>query len=152
MGTRLIGTTTNNSTQTVLTGGTISLGVSSYRRFDNKNKFGIKTFSYDGGSTINLQQAGIYHLTATFVASGTEAGNIIAQLLVNGEPVSYAFSSETVTTPTTELRTLVIDAYILVNTSDLLGCITTPVSSISFRNTGIGANYLNVVVNIEKVA
>jgi hypothetical protein len=139
----------NLTTQTVLTNGTISLG-NVYRRYCKKNRCSVPTFS-NTSTSITLQQQGIYHVTATLVGSGTTAGIVSIQLLENGVEVPSAFSSETITTPNTELRTFVIDAYILVDDACLLGNSTTIFKNLSLLNTGIDATFDSVVFNVEKV-
>lgn len=137
----------NIGTQTVLTGGVINLGdiYRQYRRTIN----GVKSFDVTT-TGIRLQQEGIYHLTATLVGSGTEAGVVTVQLFDNGVPVTPAFSSETITTPDTELRTFVIDYYILVDTACILGCNSTIGRTLTLENTGVGATFTSVIVNIDK--
>lgn len=138
----------NTATQTVLADGVITLG-SVYRRFCKKNNCGVTTFSTNGVS-ISLQQQGIYHVTATFVGSGTAAGDVTVQMLENGVATAGALSTETITTPTTEIHTFVIDYYVLVDGSDILGLNSTIAKTITFENTGVGATFTNVVVNVTK--
>lgn len=139
----------NTTPQSVIALGTIDLG-SVYRRYCKKNSCGIRTFDSTSQS-ISLQQQGIYHVTATLVGAGEIAGDVTVQLLVNGEPVLGAFSTETITTPTTELRTFVIDSYILVDEACLLGTSSTIAKTIALQNTGVEATFTSVVVNVEKV-
>lgn len=143
----LVGTR-NVATQDVAVLGTIGLGTT-YRRYCKKNNCGIRTFDVDSTS-ITIQQQGIYHITATLVGSGDAAGVVTVQLLENGVAVPGAFSSETITTADTELRTFVIDYYVLVDDICLLGNRTTPAISISLQNTGIAATFTSVIVNVEK--
>lgn len=145
----LIGTK-NIGTQTVLADGTINIG-SSYRRYDKKNKCGLYAFNRTAND-ITLQQQGLYHLTATLVGSGDVAGVVTVQLAQNGQLVDGAFSSETITTVDTELRTFVVDYYILVDKDCILGRESTVAQSVSLVNTGVDATFTSVVVNIDKVA
>lgn len=144
----LIGTK-NTSTQAVLADGIINLG-SVYRRYCKKNDCGVPAFARTAND-ITLQHSGIYHITATFVVSAPAAGVVTVQLLQNGEEVDGAFASETITTATTELRTMVIDYYILVDRDLVLDTESTIAQTISFENTGVAATYTSVVVNIDKV-
>ena len=139
----------NTATQAVLTDGIINIG-SVYRRYCKKSACGVPAFSRTAND-ISLQHSGIYHLTATFVASAPTAGTVTVQLNVNGEPVDGAFASETITTPTTELRTLVIDYYVLVDKDCILNTEATVAQTISFENTGDDATFTSVVVNVDKV-
>lgn len=143
----LIGTK-NFATQEVLTNGLIQLG-NVYRRFCRKVN-SVRTFEFDN-SDIVLQQKGMYHITVTAVASGTEAGTLAIQLYENGVPVSGAFSNETITTPDTELRTLTLDYIVLVDSTCILGQDMTVAKALSIVNTGVPATFTSVVVNVEKV-
>lgn len=145
----LIGTQ-NIGTQTVLTGGEINIG-SVYRKYNRRcSNNSLRTFSTTG-TGITLQQEGIYHITATLVGSGDVAGVVTVQLFDNGAPVTPAFSSQTITTVDTEQRTFVIDYYILVDSACILGCNSTIGRTLTLENTGVGATFSSVVVNIDKV-
>lgn len=139
----------NTTSQTVPALGTINIG-SVYRRYCKKNQCGVRTFDATATS-VSLQQQGIYHITATLVTSAPAAGDVTVQLLINGNTVQGASSTETITTATTEFRTLVIDYYALVDDINLLGNNTTAVDTISLQNTGVEATFTNVVLNIDKV-
>lgn len=145
--TRLLGTR-NFTSQEVLTNGLVELG-NVYRRYCRKIN-GIKTFEFDNSDVI-LQQNGIYHVTVTAVASGTEAGTLAIQLYENGFAVPGVFANETITTPDTELRTLTLDYYVLVDSTCVLGCNSTVAKALSIVNTGIPATFTSVVMNVEKV-
>lgn len=146
----LLGSKTIGS-QTVLPDGIISLG-STYRKYCKKNAYGITAFSRTIND-ISLQHEGIYHLTATLVGSSDVAGDITVQLFVNGTAVDGAFSTETITTPTTELRTFVLDYYLLVDKDCVLGRPTTNPQTISLVNTSdtVTATFTSVILNVEKV-
>lgn len=139
----------NTATQAVLADGVINIG-SVYRRYCKKSACGVPAFSRTAND-ISLQHSGIYHLTATFVASAPTAGTVTVQLNVNGAPVDGAFASETITTADTELRTLVIDYYVLVDKDCILNTEATVSQTISFENTGDDATFTSVVVNVDKV-
>lgn len=141
--------TKNIGTQTVLADSVINIG-SVYRKFCKKNACGVTAFGKTAND-ISLQHEGMYHITATLVGSGDVAGVVTVQLFVNGEPVTGAFSSQTITTADTELRTFVIDYYVLVDKDCLLGRETTLAQTISLVNTGVDATFTSVVVNVEKV-
>lgn len=143
----LIGTK-NFATQDVIADGIINIG-SVYRRYCKKNACGIATFSRTS-QDITLNQSGIYHVTATLVGSGDAAGDVTVQLFINGEAVDGAFSTQTITTADTELRTFVIDYYILVDKDCILGSEATVANSISLVNTGVAATFTSVIVNVSK--
>ena len=138
----------NISTQSVATDGFVNLG-NVYRKYCKKCN-GVTTFATNGES-VTLQQTGIYHITFTAVASGDTAGIVTLQLLEDGNVVDGAFSSQTITTPTTELRTFVIDYYILVNSGCVLNQPLTLSKTISVQNTGVDATFTSVVFNVERV-
>lgn len=143
----LIGTR-NVTTQNVVTNGNVELG-SVYRRYCKRIN-GTRTFDFIGEDVI-LQQNGIYHVTVTAVVSAATAGNVTLSLYENGVAVPSAFATETITTPNTELRTLVIDYFALVDTTCVLGCNSTVAKELSLVNTGIAATYTSVTMNVEKV-
>ena len=145
----LIGTK-NTGSQTVLADSTINLGTPAYRKYCKRTCQGLPTF--DATSTgITLNGQGIYHITAAFVGAGTVAGDLTVQMYDNGEIVTGATSTETITTANTEQRTLVIDYFVKVDTACVLGNLSVVSKTLTFRNTGVGATFSNVVVNIEKV-
>ncbi len=74
--------TRNIADQAVAVGGIINLG-NIYRKYCKKNANGVKAFDFNGTS-ISLQQSGIYHVTATIVVTSSAAGNVTIQLLENG--------------------------------------------------------------------
>ncbi len=138
----------NTGSQTVLADGSISIG-SVYRKYCKKNQCGTSTFAL-ANNGVTLQQQGIYHVTATLVGTGTEAGDVTVQLLENGVAIPAALSTETITTANTEFRTFVIDYYILVDDTNILGRDSTVAKTISLQNTGVGATFTSVVLNVTK--
>lgn len=146
----LIGTK-NIGTQTVLADGVINIG-STYRKFCKRNRCGVPAFAVNSNG-VTLQHEGVYHITATLVGSGDVAGVITVQLAVNGELVDGAFSSETITTADTELRTFVLDYYVLVDKDCILGRESTLAKTISLVNTSdtVTATFTSVIVNVDKV-
>lgn len=140
--------TKNIGTQTVLADGIVNIG-SVYRKYCKKNRCGVAAFNRTS-QDVSLQHEGIYHVTATFVVSAPAAGDVTVQLLENGEVIDGAFATETITTATTEFRTMVIDYYILVDKDCLLGQTATTAKTISFQNTGVDATFTSVIVNVTK--
>ena len=140
----------NIGTQTVLADGQINLG-SVYRKFCKANKCGVPAFSVTSNG-ITFNHEGIYHITAVLVGTGETAGDVTVQLFENGELVTGAVSTETITTATTEFRTFVIDYYVKVDRDIILGYNTTGAKTISFVNTSedIDATFTSVVVNATK--
>lgn len=146
----LIGTR-NFGTQTVLADGLVNIG-SVYRKFCKRNRCGVSTFSATANG-VTLNSEGIYHITATFVGSGSVAGDLTIQLFLDGIAVDGAVSTQTITTADTEIRTWVIDYYAKVDTDCVLGVTSTDAQTVSFVNTSeaLDATFTSVVVNIDKV-
>lgn len=140
----------NVSPQALATGEIANLGTV-YRRYCRKNECGVPTFSFSG-TNVTLQHRGMYKITITAVVSGDVAGVVTLQLLENGTPITGAFASETITTPTTELRTMSIDYYVLVDSDCVLGNSATSIESFSVQSTGVDATITNIVTNILKVS
>ena len=136
--------TKNIGTQTVLTDGVVNIG-STYRKFCKGGAFSRTS------NDISLNATGIYHITAVLVGSGDVAGDVTVQLALNGELVDGAFSTQTITTAGTELRTFVIDYYALVDKSCVLGNALVNSQTVSLVNTGVDATFTSVVVNVDKV-
>lgn len=136
----------NTATQAVATGGSVSLNTT-YRKYCKKI-CGVSTFGFTSTS-VTLQQSGVYHVTATLVGSGDVAGDVTVQLTEDTIPVT--FSTQTITTPTTELRTFVLDYYILVDNNTVLNSNVVTAKIISIVNAGVDATFTNVIMNIEKV-
>lgn len=140
--------TKNVASQTIEENGLINLG-GIYRKYCKKN-CNIPTFNFSYNS-INLQQEGIYHITATFIVSATEPGDITIQLLNNGYAIPGAIATETITTAETEFRTMTIDYYLLAKENVIFNYVSNVNNSISFQNIStITATINNVVVNISK--
>lgn len=137
----------NTTSQTVDALGAINLGAV-YRRYCKKNNCGFRTFETDATS-VTLQQQGIYHVTVTLVGTATAAGDVTVSLLENA--IATAFTTETVTTPVTELHTFVIDQYVIVDNVTLLGSNTVAAKTLSLQNTGVEATFTSVTFNVEKV-
>ena len=138
----------NFTSQDVIANGIVNLGAV-YRRYCKRIN-GIRTFDFDGNNII-LQQSGIYHITATAVVSGAEAGDVTMALYENGIAIPGAISTQTITTPDTELRTLTIDYYVLVDSACVLGNTAVVQKALTLVNTGIEATYSSVVLNVDKV-
>ena len=85
-----------------------------YRRFDKRGSCGLRAFELNGTS-INLQHQGMYHITAVITFTAPAAGDVSYQLFENGIAVPGAIVTSTVTTATTEINTVTLDYYILVD-------------------------------------
>lgn len=140
--------TANSASQTVLADGIVNMGAT-YRKMCKKDCSGNPAFT-NTETSISLNQSGIYHITATLIGSGTEAGVVTVQLLSNGVALPTAISSQTITTADTELRTFVIDYYVIVNTTCVLGRTSVQPAVLTLQNTGVGATFTAVTVNVDK--
>lgn len=140
----------NTGEQTVLASGLVNIG-NVYRKYCKANRCGTPAFNATSNG-ITLNHEGIYHVTATLVGTGETAGLISVQLAENGELLTGAISSETITTATTEFRTFVIDYYIKVDKDCVLGVTSTSAKTISLVNVSedIDATFTSVVVNVSK--
>lgn len=114
-----------------------------------QNACGVKTFDFDGNS-INLQQSGIYTVTALVTFTAPAAGNVVLQLTDNGVVIPGAIATETITTATTEVKTTTIQYQLLVDSTCVLGQYSTQVKNISLLNSGVASTISNVVVNVVK--
>lgn len=126
----------------------VNLG-SVYRKYCKKDN-GINTYTATNTS-ISLNKGGVYHVTATAIVSAPAEGNVTLSLYSNGNAIDGATATETIATATTEFHTLVIDTFILVNTTCTLGIPSIETQNLTLINTGVASTISNVVVNIDKV-
>lgn len=145
----LIGTR-NTTSQAVVTGGVVDLG-STYRRYYKKNDCGLTTFALNGDA-ISIQQAGVYKITVSATFTAPAAGDITLQLYENGVAIPGALATETITTATTEFRSVSFDIYVLVDSLSVLGNLSTLTEDITVVNTGDAATITNIVVDVLKVS
>lgn len=147
----LIGTR-NTATQTVDAGANVNLG-GVYRRNYTKGSCGLRTFEFSANN-IALQHSGIYHVTAVIVFSAPAAGTYTFQLVQNDTPLIGAIATETITTATTEFRTVTLDFYVLVDKDIILGELTTLIDTIGVINAtedDLPVTVSNIIVNVDKV-
>ena len=121
-----------------------------YRRYCKKNVCGIRTFDL-AGTSISLNHEGMYKVTITATFTAPAAGDVTLQLVEDGVATPGAFVTETITTATTEFRTVTLDYIVLVDSNCILGRNTTVPKSISLQNTGVAATITNIVTNVVKV-
>lgn len=142
--------TKNTTTQTVPAGSVVALG-SAYRRYCKKNNCGIRAFSIENDSIV-LQHSGMYKVHATVTFTGDAAGDVTLQLTQGGVPIPGAIATATVTTADTEVNTLSIDYFVLVDNVCLLGNSTTIGQAVNVTNTGeTDITVTNYVLNVTKV-
>ena len=141
--------TRNATSQSLTTNAVVSLG-EVYRKYCKKDTYGVKAFDFNNTS-VTLQQSGIYHITVMLTYTAPEAGVVTFQLTDNGVAIPSALASETITTATTETRSSIIDIYVLVDSTCVLGAPSTLIKNISIVNVGVDSTVSNVVFNVEKV-
>lgn len=140
----------NTGEQTILATGQVNLG-NVYRKYCKTNRCGTPAFMVTSNG-VTLQHEGIYHITATLVGTAETAGDVTIQLAENGELLTGAISTETITTATTEFRTFVIDYYVKVDKDCILGVASTGAKTISLVNVSddIDITLTSVVINVTK--
>lgn len=119
-----------------------------YRRYDRKGTCGMRAFETNGTS-ITLQQPGMYHVTAVITFTGAATGDASFQLAEAGTLIPGAVVTETVTTATTEIITTTLDYIILVDSNYILNTVSAT-KIITLVNTGIDTTVTNLIMNIVK--
>lgn len=132
----LINVATTSSTA-VVTGGTLPLATIVRKRGNEINLSGNAVAITDTGSNYYLVT-----VTATFTAP--VVGVVKLDLQQNGTNVTGATASTTITTASTEVRSLSFSA--VVRTFNCCG-----LDSLSVANTGVGATFSNIAIQVEKL-
>lgn len=96
------------------------------------------------GNSVLLNESGYYlvNVTATFTAP--VAGVVALTLNQNGSAVTGATASTTITTATTEVRSLSFSAIVRVV------CGAAP-STLNIVDTGVEATFSNIAINVVKI-
>ena len=92
--------------------------------------------------SIVLGASGYYRVSVSETFTAPTAGTVVLQVRQDGVPVQAGTASTTITTATTEVRSLSFDCIVRVN------CCNGPVT-LSFVNTGVAINTSNIAVNVE---
>lgn len=142
--------TRNTTSQDVVASGIVDLG-STYRRYCRKNECGVSTFALNGDA-ISLQQSGVYKVTVSATFTAPVAGDVTLQLYENGVAIPGALATETITTSTTEFRSVSFDIYVLVDSANILGNWSTLTKDLTVVNTGVASTITNIVVDVLKVS
>lgn len=97
------------------------------------------------GNAVSLSEAGYYlvNISATFTAP--VAGVVTIALQDDGVAVTGATASTTITTATTEVRTLNLTAIVRVF------CNSAP-DALTIVNTGVAATFSNIAIDVVKIA
>ena len=96
--------------------------------------------------SISLNAPGYYKVTVTVTASGSEAGDIVLNVLKNGIEIPGLTASDTITTATTELRTLTISGTVRVlcgEGSAVLTLVNASTIGITTSNISVAVEYLD---------
>lgn len=121
----------------VVANGTLPLSTIVRRRGNDVNLSGNSIALTDCGSNYYLVS-----VNATFTVPA--AGVVTLNLQQNGVNVTGATASTTVTTPTTEVRSLAFTA--IIRTFNNQG-----IDSLSVVNAGVAATFSNIAISVEKL-
>lgn len=103
-----------------------------------------------GTGAFSLNGPGYYLVHFHGDVSAAAAGDVVAQLYVNGELYEGAEATTTITTATTEIDN--IGFQVLVKVMPNCCAVNTNIpATLTFRNTGIEATYSNLGVTIVKI-
>ena len=92
--------------------------------------------------SILLNAPGYYKVSINITFTAPTAGDVTVELRQDGVAVPGATATETITTATTEVRTISFDAIVRVP------CCGAP-STLTFVNTGVAISSSNIAVNVE---
>ena len=92
--------------------------------------------------SIVLGAPGYYHVSVTLTFTAPAAGNVTIQLRQDNVLVTGATASTTITTATTEVRSLSFDAIVRVP------CCGSPVT-LTVVNTGVAITTSNIAIDVE---
>lgn len=131
----------NTTSAAVVANGTLPLSTIVRRYVGDPRSCGINL----SGNSVSLSEAGYYlvNVSATFTAP--VAGVVSLALQDDGVAVPGATASTTITTATTEVRTLNLTAIVRVF------CNSAP-DALTIVNTGIAAIFSNIAIDVVKIA
>lgn len=138
----------NLTTQAVLADEIISQGTT-YRRFFTSCKC-AKPIVAEGDAT-TIYATGMYRIDVEATFTAPAAGDVTLQLFENGEAIDGAFATETITTATTETRSVAFSTYVVVDQTRVLGINAITPESFTLVNTGVAATFTRVQVAVESV-
>lgn len=128
----------NNTTQTVLANGTILPGTTVHKNCQSQASL--------SGNAINIVGSGYFNVDVSVTFTGTAAGDAVIQLYKDGSLVTGATATETITTASTEYRTISFSAEILKS------CPCSNLVTLTLMNTGIGITVTNVAIRVKRDA
>ena len=139
----------NSTNQSVAVGGAIDLGAV-YRKFVTRCPKGLLTFETNG-ENLTLQHSGFYKITAVVTFTAPTAGDVTLQFAENGIPILGATATETITTASTEFRTITLDYLFVVSKGFVENSLTNLIKNISIISSAIPITVTNVIVNAVKL-
>ena len=136
----------NLATQEVLADGVVDQG-SVYRRFFEGCQCTRPVVSEGTATTINA--TGLYKIEVEATFTAPAAGDVTLQLFENGVAIDGAFATETITTATTEVRSITFSTYVVVDQTRVLGITAFNPKSYTLVNTGVAATFTRVQVAVK---
>ncbi len=130
----------NNTNQTVLTNGSLSL-------LNTEITGGCCNSITVNNNAITIKKAGTYLINVSANLTATVAGTETLQLYNKGVAVPAAIASRTAADATSLEN---INFSIIINVNSSCNCVNNN-ALLTLVNTGVGATYANVVINIIKV-
>lgn len=95
-----------------------------------------------GSDSVVLSRPGYYKVTATETFTAPAAGTVTLRLLKDGQPVRAMVASTTITTATTEVRSLAISGIVRV------GCCN-GAATLQLLNDGVAITTSNIALDAE---
>ena len=136
----------NLTTQAVLADEIINQGTT-YRRFFNGCICNRPVVAEGDATTIYA--TGMYKIVVEATFTAPVAGDVTLQLFENGVAIDGAFATETITTATTETRSISFSTYVVVDQTKVLGINAITPKSYTLVNTGVDATFTRVQVAVE---
>lgn len=91
--------------------------------FVNKRAGGQSAFLFLNGGVI-IKKPGYYEINGTVTVTAPEAGDVVLTVQKNGVDIPGITSTETITTATTEVRTLALHGFVKVSCDEIGSIIT----------------------------
>ena len=122
----------NNTASSVLADGTIPLPVIARRR---------GRVLQEGSNSITLNAPGYYKVNLSVTFTAPVAGDATIELRANGDAVPGFTGTETITTATTETRTISLSGVVRTFCNQLI--------SLTIVNSGVAIDTSNVAIDVE---
>jgi hypothetical protein len=95
-----------------------------------------------GSDSVILDRPGYYKVTATTTFTAPAAGTVTLRLTQDGNPIPAITASTSITTATTEVRSLAVSGIVRV------GCCN-GASALQLVNAGVAINTSNIALDVE---